>query len=199
LLLLLAAGVAHVAFCEWRTVEFDPAHAAAYDGRVLWSVRRASHPTGNAAAFDALMAEMDVYHADWIECWEDAAEEGACREERESGADATTRAVRLADCERRTGLDVSRRPVFLRCLAERGRPDAPPPRWTRDELGSPRFPGPYWTLTGLLAEDLGGPLWASRAAGALLGVSLPVVLLGAALASLRRAFSQVPPDAARDA
>jgi hypothetical protein len=193
-LLLIAALLAHRSFCEWRTVEYDAAHAARFEGRVLWTVRRLDHPLGNAAAFDARKAELRVYHAAWLDCWEQ--EEGAgdsCRAERASGADATTRAVRVAECERRDALDVSRRPGFHRCLAARGHSDAPPPRWTRDDFGQ-RFPGSYWTLTALLAEDFGGTPATSRVAGSLLGVALPAALCLAAAASVRRGWSVPPPD-----
>lgn len=186
---LVLAALLHVAFCEWRTLEYAAADDAAVDERLLLSLRKELQP-GNAERWDREDRSLRIYDAAWLACYRDARgrpEPGdararclAARRYRVLGS--TAEAVALAECEGELHGRVVAAEVIAACLRARGYAEAPLPRWSFERIGR-RFDGPYVTQTGLFAEgraaDSRTSLW--LAAGLGLGGPAIFVALGLAL------------------
>jgi len=181
LMCVIAAVLAHWAFCEWRTIEYTSESAGDSESRILYSVRVVHHPEGNAKAWDGRQEELRRYHVAWIDCWvasdSPLASDPACAQALMKGKHPTQQAVELAACEAPLGSAApSHSPDFRACLGSQGYPDVRAPMWTFDSVGA-RFEGPYLTRTALFAEALSDTPAVNRAFGWGMGILLPIALL----------------------
>ncbi len=194
-LVVLAALGLHRHVCEWRSQRYPLGEAAAAEGRLLVSLWRRDHPTGNAVRWDAVHARNTPRIRAWGRCFDRVhgtlkAAERAARDACLAGSrfpvhDAATRIVALGECEHRRFGRVRHAEAIHACLEAEGHAPGSLPRWTFDLLG-PRYEGAYRERFGLWAETVSRDDRVDRRRGWRTGVALPFLLLALAAALVAR-------------
>lgn len=148
---IVAAGCLHLAFCEWRTLQYAADQPEPENRMVLF--RRSFIATGNAEAWDRRDAELDRYNEAFLECYGTPTPEiETCVRKHPGGADTPTAiAVAITECESELRGAARKTAELGSCLVSAGYDRVHAPHWTFELIG-PRFEGPSFRESALYAE-----------------------------------------------